>query len=269
MPSPFPGVDPFIEGQAWEDFHHGFIAELSAVLVPLVRPRYVVRKERRVYVEHEAVSEDRLLRADVAVLSEKREPSPRAQTPASATALSTVTVHLPMPEQRREAFLTVRDGQTMEVVTVVELLSPANKRAGSDGRRQYLARREEIFQSTTHLAELDLLRGGGRLPTVEPLPRADYYALVCRNHPRDQAEVYPWTIRVPLPRIPILLSDGDPDVLVDLQQVFTATYDRAGYDYSLDYGQSIHPPLEEPDAEWAAETIARRKAGGPEELGSG
>jgi len=251
-------MDPFIEGQAWEDFHQGFIGELSATLVPLVRPRYVVRKERRIYVEHGANGEDRLLRADLAVTAERQALSGGATAPSSATAPSPVLVHLPMPEQRREAFLTIRDVQTMEVVTVVELLSPANKRTGSDGRRQYLSRREEVLQSRTHLAELDLLRGGERLPTVEPLPVADYYALICRNHPRDQAEVHHWTLRASLPGIPIPLAGDDPDVCIDLQQVFTATYDRAGYDYSLDYSQPARPPLTEKDAAWAAEVLAGR-----------
>ena len=260
MPSPFPGMDLFIEGPEWEDFHQGFIAELSGALVPLVRPRYVVRRERRVYVEHQPDAEDRVLRADVAVTAPTREPSSAGPGSSSATALAPVAVHLPMPEERREAFLTIRDRQSMEVVTVVELLSPGNKRAGSDGRRQYLSKREEILASETHLVELDLLRGGKRLPTVEPLPPADYYVFVCRNHPRYLAEVYPWTVRAVLPRIPIPLAGDDPDVLVDLQQVFTATYDRAGYDYSLAYGQPIDPPLSEADAAWAAEIVARRKA---------
>lgn len=262
MPSPFPGMDPFIEGQAWEDFHQGFIGELSAALVPLVQPRYVVRKERRIYVEHNAGGENRLLRTDVAVMRDDREQSPSAESRSSTTALSPITIHLPMPEERREALLTIRERQTLEVVTVIELLSPANKREPSDGRRQYLAKREEILQSKTHLVELDLLRGGRRLPTVEPLPAADYYAFVCRSRPRDQAQVYVWPLRAALPEIPIPLSADDADVLINLQQVFTATYDRAGYDYSLDYSQPIHPPLPDPDAAWAAETLARRQPGG-------
>jgi len=215
MPSPFPGMDPFIEGQDWEDFHTGFIAELSAALVPHVRPKYVVRKERRVY--------------------------------------------LPMPEERREAFLTLRERETMEVVTVIELLSPANKRHGGDGRREYLSKRESILGSTTHLVELDLLRGGERLPTVEPLPPGDYYAFVCRQR-RYQAEVYAWTLREPLPAVRIPLAGDDPDVTIDLEEVFTSTYDRAGYDYSLDYTRPIRPPLPERDASWAAGVLAPRSA---------
>jgi len=251
MPSPFPGMDPFLEGPDWEDFHTGFIAELCAALVPQVRPKYVVRKERRVYVEHSFPGDDRLVRADVAVMSDTGE-FPESREPASAgAAVSPVVLHLPMPEERREAFLTLSDRETMEVVTVIELLSPANKRHGGDGRREYLSKRESILGSTTHLVELDLLRGGERLPTVEPLPPGDYYAFVCRQR-RYQAEVYAWTLRDRLPAIPIPLAGDDPDVTIHLEEVFTSTYDRAGYDYSLDYSRPIRPPLPKRDASWAA-----------------
>lgn len=260
MPSPFPGMDPFVEGQDWEDFHTGFIAELSAALVPRVRPRYVVRKERRVYVEHSFPDDDHLVRADVAVMSGPRELSESAAPASAEAAGSPVVVHLPKPEERREAFLTLRDRQTMEVVTVIELLSPANKRPAGDGRREYLSKRESILGSGTHLVELDLLRGGERLPTVEPLPAGDYYAFVCRRR-RYQAEVYAWTLRDRLPTIPLPLASDDPDVSIDLEEVFTSTYDRAGYDYSLDYRRPIRPALPEHDASWLAEIMAARPGG--------
>jgi hypothetical protein len=44
-------MDPFIENQRWTGFHRRFITQLSDVLVPLVRPRYEVEPEYRIYVE--------------------------------------------------------------------------------------------------------------------------------------------------------------------------------------------------------------------------
>ena len=258
MLSAFPGMDPFIEGQGWEDFHQGFIAELSAALVAQVRPRYVVRKERRIYVEHSLSTEDRAIRTDVAVLASDHD-EPVAKGPESpGSAIAPVVISLPMPEERREAYLTIRQRGSMEVVAVIELLSPGNKRPGSDGRREYLSKREEILQSVTHLVELDLLRGGVRLPTADPLPPADYYVFVCREHRRYQADVYSWTLRHRLPQVPVPLAGDDPDVLVDLQQVFTSVYDKAGYDYSLDYRRTIEPPLSDADTKWAGELLLRK-----------
>jgi hypothetical protein len=205
-------MDPFIEGQARDDFRAHWIIEFADTLIPRVRPRYIVRVEERAYVEH----------------------------------------HLPIPERVRETFLVVHERATMEVITVIEVLSLGNKRAGSDGQREYLYKREAILQSAAHLVELDLLRGGQRLPTIEPLPPADYFAFVCRAYDRPEAQVYAWTLRQSMPTIPIPLERGDADVRLDLQNVFTRVYDRAGYDYSLDNHHPIQPALDNADAAWVA-----------------
>jgi hypothetical protein len=242
-------MDPYIEGGEWEDFHQGFVAELAAALVPCVRPRYVVRKERRVYVEHPLADDERPIRSDLAVLSGDETMATPEQPAAVLSTATPVVVSLPAPEERREAFLTIREFSSMAVVAVIELLSPGNKRPSSDGRREYLRKREEVLSSETHLVELDLLRGGRRLPTVDPLPHGDFYVFICRAQRRYSAEVA-WGLRQSFPHIPIPLAGDDPDVQLDLQAVFTATYDRAGYDYSLDYSRPLSPPLGTADADW-------------------
>src|SRR5688572_11321974 len=178
MPSPFPGMDPFIEGQAWEDFHHELIAVVRESLMPRVRPRYVVRVEERIYLEHAPEEPPKVILPDVSVLrrSESAVPPQGGRSGATAVAIEPVIPTMPMPEQVREAYLTVRERETMAVVTVIEVLSPKNKRRGGDGRRDYLRKREGVPESPAHLVELDLLRGGDRPPTVEPLPAGDYYA---------------------------------------------------------------------------------------------
>lgn len=215
MPSPFPGMDPFVEAQEWEDFHPTLNVAIAEFLTPNIAPRYVVRIDRRVYME-----------------------SPGEDS------------ELPVHWEQREARLLIRLRETMEVVTVLETLSPSNKRAGGDGRREYLHKREAVLESQAHLAELDLLRAGLRLPTVTPLRVADYYAIISRRQRRPKAGVYAWTIRDPLPTIPVPLKKSDPDVPLDLQAVFTTVYDRADYQLSLDYRAELRPPLSPDDAEW-------------------
>lgn len=258
MPSPFPGMDPFIEGQKWVDFHHKLIAVMSEFLVPCVRPRYEVSVEERVYVEHAPNGHLELIRPDVTVLEREGQeaPSKKAFAVATIVAVAPVVLTLPMPEHRREAFLSIRNHETEERVAIVEVLSPGNKRPGSDGRGEYLSKREAILQSATHLVELDLLRQGERLPTIEPLPPADYYAFTCRGQRRPKAEVYPWTLRHPLPPIPVPLSGDDPDVVLDLQSIFSTVYDRAGYDYSLYYRRPVESPLSHADTAWAQQVLA-------------
>ncbi len=257
MPSPFPGMDPYIERQAWEDFHHRLMVVMSEPLTEHLRPRYVVKVEERVYVEHALGERPELIRPDVTILD--RGTGNQRQIRESSTTLGAfpVVVTLPIAELQRELYLTIRERETMEVVTVIEVLSPGNKRPSSDGRREYLTKRETVLRSPTHLIELDLLRGGERLPTIEALPSADYYAFVCRARQRPLAEVYPWTLRHQLPSIPVPLVQGDPEINLDLQAVFTTVYDRAGYDYALDYAQPVEPPLGEEELAWCAAILQR------------
>lgn len=256
MPSPFPGMDPFLENQEWEDFHAKLNTAISDALSPSVEPNYVVRVERRVYVEHVSGDEQQR-RADVAIVA-SHEPSfaPKA-TGATATA-TPVEGLLAMPEEIHETYIVVRDRETREIVTVIETLSAGNKRLGSSGRQAYLTKREEILSSQANLVELDLLRGGARLPMATPLPAADYYAIVSRAGRRPRADIYPWTLRDPLPTLPIPLGSDDPDVPLDLQQVFVTVYDRSLYNLSIDYSANLDPPLKREDQEWAKELLSAR-----------
>jgi len=218
MPSPFPGMDPYIEDQEWDDFHASINVLMKELLGPILAPRYFVRVHRREYIEHAA----------------------------------------PMPEEHREAYLVIRECNSKEIITVIETLSPANKRAGADGQREYFRMRDQVLDSRSHLVELDLLRGGLRLPNTGGLPPGDDYAIVSRSRRRPRADVYTWGIRQPLPAIPVPLKEGDPDVSLDLQAAFTTVYDRSDYDMSIDYGAALDPPLSEADQASVQELLAAR-----------
>jgi len=257
MPSPFPGMDPFIEDQEWEDFHTRFNTTLSDALAPGVEPRYIVRVERRVYVEHGLGDEDQVRWADVSVLwSGTNAPVAVASPAQPSTSLVPVECLLPVPQERRETYLVIREQQTMEIVTIIETLSPANKRASSDGREQYLAKRDEILASRTNLVEIDLLRGGKRLPVVG-MPSGDYFAVVSPGYRRPRTDVYHWTIRQSLPSIPIPLKKGESAVDLDLQHVVTTVYDRARYQLSLNYAANLIVTLGEADTAWMRQLLPR------------
>ena len=164
-----------------------------------------------------------------------------------------------MPERRRELFLELRLRDGGRLVTVIEVLSPTNKRPGADGYREYRAKRDAVLLSDAHLVEIDLLRGGERLPMVDPLPAADYYAIVSHAARRPECSVWFWGLRDPLPRVRIPLLDPDPKVEIDLLRVFTSAYDRAGYAYSLRYDLEVAPPLDAADAQWARELPTERR----------
>lgn len=254
MPSPFPGFDPFLESQLWDDFHTQFVTIIREMLVPRVRPQYLVNVERYVYMtqpddEDEVV---KIIAPDVFVSDTGHGWREYAGRPVAT--LAPVRNRLPMPKRRR-AYLTIRTKEFREVVTVIELLSPSNKARG-DGVAEYLGKRANMQSSTANLVELDFLRGGQRLPTSNPLQPGDYFAFVSHANERSYVDVYGWSLRDRLPAIPIPLAEPDPDVLLDLQEVFTTTYDRAGYDYALNYRAPVRPPLTADEAVWVVERLA-------------
>jgi hypothetical protein len=240
-------MDPFIESQMWEDFHTEYVTVLRDLLVPQVRPQYTVGLERYVYVTREDEEVVSVIAPDALVADTDHGWRESAATTATVT-LRPVKHRIPLP-RRRQAFLVIRTRRRDTVVTVIEVLSPWNKKPET-GVAEYLAKRANVLQSTANLVEIDLLRGGARLPTVEPLQPGDYYAFISRPTLRPDVDVYAWTLRDPLPTLPIPLAEDDPDVPLDLQAAFSTTYDRAGYDYSLDYDEKVRPSLSKRDAQW-------------------
>ena len=105
--------------------------------------------------------------------------------------------------------------------------------------------------------EFDFLLGGQRLPMGRALPRGDYYALVARAERRPDCEVYTWTIRDPLPRIPIPLVAPDLDIVLDLGPIFATAYERGRYPRLIDYTVPLTMVRKPEDRAWA-EGIARR-----------
>jgi hypothetical protein len=256
-------MDPFIESQVWEDFHHVFVETIREILMPQLRPRYVARVEVRVYIEHDTDAWADVIRPDMTVLEPKGQFVPSKGAAMSSPATGPHVVTLPMPETRRESYLTIRERETAEVVAILVVLSPSNKRAGSSGRQEYLRKRDDVLQSRAHLIEVDLLRGGERMPTLGPFPPSDYHVLVCRGARRPRAEAYPWSLRQPLPTVPVPLAGKDPDASLDLQGALCRAYDRAGYDYSLDYGRPLEPRLNEADAFWVQGVLRSVPQGKP------
>jgi hypothetical protein len=253
-------MDPFVEMQEWDDFHPNFITEIQAQLSPLVTPKYFVRVERRVYFERTIADDDPVRQQrspDVAVLKVHEEDDLAQAAAATATLAKPEECVLPQGEEHREPYLLIRARESHEIVTVMELLSPTNKRAGSDGREEYLKKRQEILDGRSHLVELDLIRSGKRLPlhTTRPLGR-DYYAIASRREKRPRATIYAWRLVEPMPTIAVPLANGDPDVPLDLQSAFSHVYQRTQYDLSIDYGAPLVPPPTAEEEKWLREVLA-------------
>ena len=256
MPSPFPGMNPYLERAAvWPDFHQAYLTYLSETLSDLVGEHYFVAIEERVYL-HDADEDPKLIgKPDLGVTADEDSPKPaRGTSTVAVVAPSKVTI--PKLRKRKVPYLQVVDTDGQEVVTVIELLSPSNKYAGDD-RDSYLAKRRELLGTRVSFVELDFLRGGPRMP-LKDLAACDYYAMVSRPAARPEADIWPLRLRESLPKIPIPLREGEAEPVIDLQAVLHHTYERRKY-WKRIYDHDPEPKLAPADAEWAKGLLAAAK----------
>jgi hypothetical protein len=226
MPSPFPGMNPYLEHEdVFHGFHQRLIVEISNVLVPLIRPDYIADTDVSVYI-HELSGDERLL---------------------GRPAVDVVEV----------PFVKIMDRQKRQVVTVIELLS-RTKKLKADDRAAYIAKRKNLQRSEVHFIEIDLLRAGEPMPPTNQ-PDADYRVVLSRYEQRPEVSLWPLRLRDRLPPVPVPLRAPHSDVSLDLQDALDRVYDLGGYgDYI--YGLAPMPPLHPEDARWAERIISEASA---------
>jgi Protein of unknown function (DUF4058) len=266
MPSPFPGMDPYLEHPAvFPGLHDRMITHLSDELQVRLPEPYYAEISDRLWVE---VSE-RSIEPDVNVLEGRegmeKAPLESVQNGGTVATLARPVVITVPHDEFREPYLEIiaRTGDEDRIVTTVEILSPTNKRPGARGRDLYLQKQREILGSATHLVEIDLLRGGEHTTAV-PHARAvhkagrfDYHVCVHRADRFEDYFVYPILIRDSLPVIEIPLLPDTAPVELDLQAVFNLCYDRGPYHRRIRYLENeLVPPLREEDRDWAAALVA-------------
>lgn len=245
MPSPFPGMEPYIERpEFWPDFHNHLIASVNAALQPSLRPRYVALLVDRLFTVESEGSIDPMYvvqagGADIPAIFEFRR-----------------------EEIRQPLIQIIEPAAGNRVVTAIKVLSPDNKAAG-EGRDSYLQKREEYWAAGTNLVEIDLLRAGQ--PTVRvsaehmaTLRPWHYLVAVTRRWPSRQ-EVYAVPLSSRLPRIGVPLAMDDSDVPLDLQAAFTRCWDEGPYPELLRY-EGLPPGRLTPDeVRWCEDLL--RQAG--------
>lgn len=244
MPSPFPGMNPYLElDTAWSDFHFSFCYAIRAALVPQVQPEFYVKINEHIYVHEDS---RRLVGlADVGITRKH----PQADENGEVAVLEApVLVRMAPAIKERVPFLEIFDKENHKLVTIIEMLSPANKKKGPD-REQFLSKRMQILDSSVDYVEIDLVRGGPRMP-IQDMPKCDYYVLVSRAEQRPEMGLWPLSLRQPLPMIPVPLPDPKREVRLSLQQLLHEVYDEAGYANFI-YSGLPQPPLRKQDARWA------------------
>lgn len=253
MPNPFPGMDPYLEGDLWTTVHTDLCAEIARQLAPKLRPKYVALSTRRVVLapadENEGLAGQRF--PDVGVLSSQ----PPRSSPGVAVASAPLILPANFPEPIPHISVEIRDVAKRRLVTCIEVLSPTNKRG--PGREEYAAKRFQILSGPAHLVEIDLLRVGARFPTGQPLPTAPYFVFISQGERRQEVQVWPIALEQALPEFPIPLLAGDAPVPLNLQQALRVVYDIIGYDELIDYRQAPPGPLAPAEATWIEEQLRR------------
>ncbi|MBW4510473.1 MAG: DUF4058 family protein [Scytonematopsis contorta HA4267-MV1] len=260
MPSPFPGMDPYLEQAVfWSSFHSRFIVAIADAIEPQLSSQYYVEVETRTYQSDD--SDDSLMIGipDAVIFANKSDATSEQQLTEDssiATESRPELVTLPMPVSVNERYLEVREMVTDEVITVIELLSPKNKRAG-DGRIAYEKKRRAILGSATNLIELDFLRAGKPMEIRGMQSETGYRILISCSHQRPAAELYRVSLQQQLPTFPVPLKLNQKEPLVNLQELFNGVYERARYATRIDYHQPVpSPALSKVDEKWVEELLA-------------
>ena len=248
MPSPFVGMNPYLEDPAlWPGVHASLIAEMRNAINARIPDKYFADVEERVYLCESDDPSYRLIIPDVAV----REAGERgfeslggepADSAGVATAIAPVRAPIMLRLEHTERRLVIQTVQGQRVITVIEVVSPSNKVVGSAGRRTYVEKRDEMLNSDTHFIEIDLLRAGERIPAEVGLRKTHYRIAVSRTQDRPNANWWLFNLPQRIPQIPVPLGPGDEDVTLDLQAVLPEVYDRGRYVRRLNYAQPPPPP---------------------------
>jgi Protein of unknown function (DUF4058) len=258
MPSPFPGMDPYLERpDRWGGVHARLIAVLGEILTRQVAPRFFVDSEDTVYILAKGDPARAFIRPDLALV----DASSGAHNGSASSRISAPTlVAIPEFLEVRLPHLTIIDSQDRRVVTTIEVLSPINKARDSSGQRDFLRKRRQVFSSHTHWLEIDLLRAGLRAPDI-PL-NGDYYAALHRAGSTKGLEAWFCGLPSRLPTVAVPLVEPLEDVPLDLQEAVDTVYERYRYDTGIDYADDPPPPsLHHAIIGWARDRVAPWREG--------
>lgn len=289
MPSPFPGMDPYLEDPAvWADFHGRFADVLSVVLNGLLPPRYYAKLEVRPEVGIIDDDAGRPIVLDVSIQLSRRRTGPTTATSPETGGVATAEPRTEPStslrvkyagESIRHLYVEIRDPtKGHSLITLIEIVSPSNKRPGKD-RKAYRKKQKEVLESDANLVEIDL-HSGGEPVTASPAPgavwrgsatAARYVVCVSRAWERGseeeppEFEVYPFGLTDPLPCVLIPLREGEKEIPVDLQFVFHRVYDGGPYlRGAVEYDEPPPVKLSDEEKGWVRDRIAAAFPASPE-----
>jgi Protein of unknown function (DUF4058) len=243
MPSPFPGMDPYLESPfLWHGFHGFLIGEITHVLNAGLPEGLAANAEERVYI----APLERSIIPDIHLATVDYRAGETQQRTAVMDRTADHGIVAAYPEQERELFIAIRSLEDWdEIITIIEILSPTNKREDSPGWNAYLAQQRDTLYSNTNLMEIDLLRGGVHTvaaPKDELERHGRWDSLICVHRPIQAWHFEYWFSRIqdPLPGVSVPLTQSLGDFELGLQAAFGRAYDTGPYKRRIDY--TSRPP---------------------------
>jgi hypothetical protein len=267
MKSPFPGMDPYIEACGlWEGFHHHLIEAIYQAVATVLPKGYTADTAVRSYVvlmETEGKKEH-LAKPDVTITEPAPGRKPRKKkggvaVAEPAEAAESVPMQAFIAEKFEETFVEIyAEGEERILVTCIEVLSPSNKRRGTEGWLEYERKRQALLLGRANFIEIDLLRCGQKFPMLTPWPESPYTLLVSRADRAPYCRVWLAHYKRPLPAIPVPLLSPDPDLTLDLQPLLDNIYALGRYDERIDYARPLTPALPDAEAVWVRDLLKNR-----------
>jgi hypothetical protein len=218
-------MDPYLEAEKiWPAFQHHLVACLYQALLPGLVDRYRARVGQRRYTTEEALFTS-VIRVD-----------------------------------HEEEFIEIRQRNDSRLITLLDIVSPANKTTNT-GRQAYLDKRKEGKSAHANLVEIDLIMQG--LPLLdyprEGLPEWDHAVTVTRASQPERHEIFTATLQKKLPKFRLPLAGDDRDTVVDLQAAFTRCFDQGDFMSQMDYQRDPATKLSDVNRRWLDDMLRQQK----------
>jgi Protein of unknown function (DUF4058) len=251
MKSPFPGMNPWLEGYIWPDVHNHLAGVIKEMLAPQIAPKYVARLAIASIKDYHPEYEMGITYPDIEINKRNN----MVQEPVMAYGLGRTVVTEPtyispfkLPIEQKISVVEIRDAAKNKLVTAIEIVSPVNKR--NPNLIDYRKKIDDLHRSGVHIVEIDLLRRGTR--TFYPDLYKAHYQMSLLRAGTHNAAIWAVDVKDELPVLPIPLLAPDPDAILDIGKALEIIWERSLYYLSIDYKKDPIPPpvFSEQDTAW-------------------
>ncbi|MGL6076037.1 MAG: DUF4058 family protein [Fimbriiglobus sp.] len=251
MPSPFPGMDPWLErSDLFPDLHASLAFLVKQALNAVLPAGYSAITKNLVWS-----GSDQRREPDASIYGDTENGD---SVRKEYEGLLTLTQS---EEPIEQPYVEILDAKSRRLVTAIEILSPSNKTRGDAGFDAYREKQAEFLAAGVNLVEIDWLRAGQHVTAIRrpalkaKVPHDFHYHIAVTAFDPHRHEMAAIRLEDTLPRISIPLLPQDAPVPIDLQTLFTQAYDSSRYSVVMDYSEPPQPKLSPEDLIWANERL--------------